>query len=61
MIISQRTVCTILTNKLAISSRGQRLWKKFLDNNIKSFPFSSLFQKTIKIRLINLEIVFSFF
>ena len=41
--------------KLAISSRGPRLWNKILDNNTKAFTSYSLFQTTIKNRLINLE------
>ena len=41
--------------KFAISSRGPRLWNKILDNNTKAFTSYSLFQTTIKNRLINLE------
>ena len=42
----------------ATSSRGSRLWNKILDNNTKAY---SLFQTTIKNRLINLENVVLFF
>ena len=42
----------------AISSRGPRFWNKILDNNTKAY---SLFQTTIKNRLINLENVVLFF
>ena len=45
----------------AISSRGPRFWNKILDNNTKAFTSYSLFQKTIKNRLINLENVVLFF
>ena len=31
--------------KFALSSRGPRLWNEVLDNNTKTFTFSSLFQK----------------
>ena len=41
--------------KFTIPSRGPRLWNKILDNNTNAFPSSSLFQKTIKDGLINLE------
>ena len=41
--------------KFAISPRGPHLWNKILDNNTKAFTSYSLFQKTIKNRLINLE------
>ena len=69
MITLQKTVCTILRNlglalkvtKFAISSRGLRLWNKYLDNNTKAFTPSSLFQTAIKYRLINLENVVLFF
>ena len=47
--------------KFAISSRGPRLWNKILDNNTKAFTSYSLFQTTIKNRLINLENVVLFF
>ena len=47
--------------KFAISSRGPRLWNKILDNNIKAVTSYSLFQTTIKNRLINLENVVLFF
>ena len=47
--------------KFAISSRGSRLWNKILDNNTKTFTSYSLFQTTIKNRLINLENVVLFF
>ena len=43
------------------SSRGPRLWNKILDNNTKAFTSYSLFQTTIKNRLINLENVVLFF
>ena len=48
-------------SKFAISSRGPRLWNKILDNNTKDFTSYSLFQTTIKNRLINLENVILFF
>ena len=38
--------------KFAISSQGPRLWNKILDNNTKAFTSYSLFQATIKNRLI---------
>ena len=47
--------------KFAILSRGPRLWNKILDNNTKAFTSYSLFQTTIKDRLINLENVVLFF
>ena len=47
--------------KVAISSRGPRLWSETLDNNTKAFTSYSLFQATIKNRLINLENVVLFF
>ena len=47
--------------KFAISSRGPRLWNKILDNNTKAFTSYSLFQTTIKNRLIDLENVVLFF
>ena len=47
--------------KFAISSRGPRLWNKTLDNNTKTFTSYSLFQTTIKNKLINLENAVLFF
>ena len=47
--------------KFAISSRRPCLWNKILDNNTKAFTSYSLFQTTIKNRLINLENVVLFF
>ena len=44
--------------KFAISSRVPRLWNKILDNNTEAY---SLFQATMKNRLINLENVVLFF
>ena len=41
--------------KFTISSRGPRLWNKILNNNTNAFTSYSLFQTTIKNRLINLE------
>ena len=45
----------------AISSRGPRPWNNILDNNTKAFTSYSLFQTTIKNRLINLENAVLFF
>ena len=47
--------------KFTTSSRLACLWNKVLDNIYKAFTSSSLFQKTIKNRLINLENIASFF
>ena len=47
--------------KFAILSWGLRLWNRMLDNNTKAFTSYSLFQTTIKNRLINLENVVLFF
>ena len=44
---------SLKVTKFAISLRGPRLWNKILDNN--TFTSYSLFQTTIKDRLINLE------
>ena len=52
---------SLKVTKFAISSRGPRLWNKILDNNTKAFTSYSLFQTTIKNRLINLENVVLFF
>ena len=47
--------------KFAILSRVPRLWNKIYDNITKAFTSYSLFQTTIKNRLINLENVVLFF
>ena len=47
--------------KFAISSQGPRLWNKILDDNTKAFTSYSLFETTIKNRLINPENVVLFF
>ena len=52
---------SLKVTKFAIPSRGPRLWNKILDNNTKAFTSYSLFQTTIKNRLINLENVALFF
>ena len=44
---------SLKVTKFAISSRRPCLWNKILDNN--TFTSYSLFQTTIKDRLINLE------
>ena len=41
--------------KLAISSRGPRVWSKILDDNTKAFTSYFLFQTTAENRLINQE------
>ena len=52
---------SLKVTKLAISLRGPRLWNKILDNNTKAFTYYSLFQTTIKNRLISLENAVLFF
>ena len=52
---------SLKVTKFAISSRGPCLWNKILDNITKAFTSYSLFQTTIKNRLINLENVVLFF
>ena len=52
---------SLKVTKFAISSRGPRLWNKIFDNNTKAFTSYSLFQITIKNRLINVENVILFF
>ena len=52
---------SLKATKFTISSQGPRLWNKILDNNTKAFTSYSLFQTTIKNRLINLENVVLFF
>ena len=52
----KETRFSVKITKFAISWHGSRLWKEILDNNT-----NSLFQKTIKNRLTNLENVVSFF
>ena len=52
---------SLKVTKFAILSRGPRLWNKIFDNNTKAFTSYSLFQITIKNRLINVENVILFF
>ena len=68
--ITLQTVCLcnfkeprfrLKVTKFAILSQGPCLWNKILDNNTKAFTSYSLFQTTIKNRLINLEDVVLFF
>ena len=47
--------------KFGILSRRPRLWNKISDNSTKAFTSYSLFQTTVKNRLINLESVVLFF
>ena len=55
-----RTSFSLKITRFAISSRGPRIWNKVLDNNTKAFTSHSLFQTTIKNRVINLENVVLF-
>ena len=52
---------SLKVTKFTISLSGPRLWNKILDNNTKAFTSYSLFQTTIKNKLINLENVALFF
>ena len=52
---------SLKVTKYAILSRGPRLWNKIFDDNTKAFISYSLFQTTLKNRLINLENVVLFF
>ena len=52
---------SLKVTKFAISSPGPRPWNKNLDNNTKAFTSYSLFQTSIKNRLINVKNVVLFF
>ena len=52
---------SLKVTKFGILSRRPRLWNKISDNNTKAFTSYSLFQATVKNRLINLESVVLFF